>query len=217
VVTSPGGRAPDEGADGETSRRQIAVVFAKSADTLRVEIGGREVLRAPVPSPGPFPSGNVALRSPGGQVLWDDVRITGTLDREWIESMMEIAVRLTMKDEYEPDDTWPAAHELMADGAEQARTLSPEGDVDWVSVATRAGAGRVLVETRKLSLGITTELAAFASDGKTPLQTSASGTALIDRAGIQVGTCAVRGAVGARSGGIVRHGGIVWIAAPGAT
>ncbi len=173
---APGGRAPDEDADGETARRRIAVLFAKSKDTIRVEIGGREVLRAPVPSPDPFPSGNVALRSPGGRVLWDDVRITGTLDSEWIESMMEVAVRLTMKDEYEPDDTWPAAHEIMADGAEQARTLSPEGDVDWVSVATPKGATRVLVETRGLNLGISTELAAFASDGKTPLRTSASGT-----------------------------------------
>ncbi|MHC4198843.1 MAG: hypothetical protein ACYSU0_02560 [Planctomycetota bacterium] len=171
---SPDGRAPDEDADAETARRRIVVLFAKSEDTLRVEVGGREVLRAPVPSPDPFPSGNVALRSPGGRVLWDDVRITGTLDRDWIESMMEIAVRLTMRDEYEPDDTWPAAHELMADGAEQARTLSPEGDVDWVSVATSAGAGRVLVETSDTSLGITTELAAFASDGKTALETSAS-------------------------------------------
>jgi len=171
---SPGGRAPDEDTDAETARRRIAVLFAKSEDTLRVEIGGREVLRAPVPSPDPFPSGNVALRSPGGRVLWDDVRIRGTLDREWIESMMEVAVRLTMKDEYEPDDTWPAAHELMAGGAEQARTLSPEGDVDWVSVATSAGTKRVLVETHELHLGISTELAAFASDGKTPLRTSAS-------------------------------------------
>jgi hypothetical protein len=173
---APGGRVPDGDAEAALRRRRIAVLFAKSKDTLRVEIGGQEVLRAPVPSPDPFPSGNVALRSPGGQVLWDDVRIRGTLDREWIESMMKIAVQLTMKDEYEPDDTWPAAQELMAGGVEQARTFSPEGDVDWVSVAAPGAATRVLVETRKLRLGITTELTAFASDGKTPLETSASGT-----------------------------------------
>lgn len=149
--------------------RRCRVLFAKSEDTLRVETDGREILRAPLPSPDPFPVGNVALRSPGGRALWDNVRITGTLDREWIESMMRFEVRLTGKDDYEPDDAWPAARELLAGGTEQVRSFSPEGDVDWVSVAAPEGARRVLVETRDLHLGITTDFAAFASDGKTPL------------------------------------------------
>ncbi len=149
--------------------RRIAALFVKSEDALRVELDGREVLRAPLPSPDPFPGGNVALRSPGGRVLWDDVRITGTLDPDWIEVMMAMAVRLTGRDDFEPDDTWPTARELLADGSEQERSFSPWGDVDWVSVAVPEGVRFVRVETLDLHLGIGTELAVFGPDGKTPL------------------------------------------------
>jgi hypothetical protein len=100
---------------------------------------------------------------------WDDVRITGALDPEWVEARMAVAVRLTGPDPFEPDDTWSTARELAGDASEQERTFAPEGDVDWVTVAVPAGAERMAVETRDIHLGITTELAAFGADGRTPL------------------------------------------------
>jgi len=152
--------------------RKLRVVFAKTETELTLTIDGIEITRAPLPSPDPFPAGNVALRTTGF-ARWDDVRITGTLDPDWVETRMAIAVRLTGPDPFEPDDTWSTARELAGDGAEQERTFSPEGDVDWVTVAVPPGAGRFAVETRDIHLGITTELAAFGADGRTPLESEA--------------------------------------------
>jgi len=149
--------------------RKLRVVFAKTEAELTLKIDDEVVARAPLPSPDPFPAGNVALRTTG-VARWDDVRITGTLDRDWVETRMAIAVRLTGSDPFEPDDTWPTARELAGDGSEQERTFSPEGDVDWVTVAVPPGAERMAVETRDIHLGVTTELAAFGADGRTPLE-----------------------------------------------
>ncbi len=128
------------------------------------------VPEAPLGRRDPWSEGNIALRSRGGRVLWDNVRITGRLSRKWLEERMEIATRLTGPDHYEPDDVWAMSRELAADGKEQIRTLSPAGDVDWITVAVPEGVKSVSVETRGLELGISMELSAFDIDGKTRLE-----------------------------------------------
>ncbi len=149
--------------------RKLRVVFSKTKDFLALEVDGVEAARAPLPSPDPFPSGNIALRTTG-VARWDDVRITGTLDADWVEARMAVAVRLTGPDDSEPDDTWSTAREFAGDGSDEERTLAPKGDVDWVTVAVPAGAERMVVKTRDIHLGITTKLAAFGADGRTPLE-----------------------------------------------
>jgi len=149
--------------------RRLRVVFAKTEAELTLTIDGTVITRASLPKPDSFPAGNVALRTTG-VARWDNVRIAGVLDTDWAETRMAIAVRLTGPDPFEPDDTWSTARELAGDGSEQERTFSPEGDVDWVTVAVPPGAGRIAVETRDIHLGITTELAAFGADGRTPLE-----------------------------------------------
>ena len=172
-------KAPDEGVesvdlsepaklDSSAAGRRLAVRFSKTKDLLRLEVDGREAARAPVPSPDPFPDGNIALRTTG-VARWDDVRITGTLGPRWVEARMAVAVRLTGPDQFEPDDTWSTAHELAGDGSDEERTFAPQGDVDWVTIAVPAGAERMVVETRDLHLGIATELAVFGADGRTPV------------------------------------------------
>ncbi len=152
--------------------RRMRVVFTKTEGELKLAVDGIEAARAPLPSPDPFLAGNVALRTTG-VARWDDVRITGTLDREWVEARMAVAVRLTGPDDAEPDDTWSTARELMGGGTEEERTFAPEGDVDWVTVAVPAGVERIAVETRDIHLGVTTELAAFGADGRTPIEAQA--------------------------------------------
>jgi hypothetical protein len=170
-------KKPEEGAESEdlcdpvklpapAEGRRLRVVFSKTEGEIKLAVDGIVAARAPLPSPDPFPAGNVALRTTG-LARWDDVRITGTLDPEWVEARMAVAVRLTGPDPFEPDDTWSTARELAGDASEQERSFAPEGDVDWVTVAVPAGAGRIAVETRDIHLGITTELAAFGADGRT--------------------------------------------------
>jgi hypothetical protein len=149
--------------------RRMRIVFTKTEGELALAVDGVEAARAPLPSPDPFPAGNVALRTTG-LARWDDVRITGTLDPEWIEARMAVAVRLTGLDVAEPDDTWSTARELMGGGSEEERTFAPEGDVDWVTVAVPAGVETIAVETHDIHLGITTELTAFGADGRTPIE-----------------------------------------------
>jgi hypothetical protein len=148
--------------------RRLRVVFSKTKDFLSLVVNDVEVARAPLPSPDLFPGGNVALRTTG-VARWDNVQITGTLGDEWVEARMAVAVKLTGPDPFEPDDTWSTAREFAGDGSDEERTLAPEGDIDWVTVAVPEGAERMIVKTRDIHLGITTELAAFGADGRTPL------------------------------------------------
>lgn len=157
------------------ARRRLRVRFTRTEEALFAEVDGMRVeapliMEAPFGRRHPWSGGNVALRSPGGRVLWDDVRITGRLSRKWLEERMEIATRLTGPDFYEPDDVWAMSRELAADGKEQLRTLSPAGDVDWITVAVPEGAKSVSVETRGLELGIGTKVSVFDIDGKTRLE-----------------------------------------------
>ena len=149
--------------------RRLRVVFARTKDALTVEIDGARVIGAALPEPDPWPVGNVALRSPSGRALWDDVRMTGRLSRSWLEETIDIAIQLTGTDYYEPDDVWPMARELAANAEEQVRTFSPAGDVDWITVAVPEDAETVTVETLGLELGIDMVVSVFEIDGRTPL------------------------------------------------
>jgi len=145
--------------------RRMAVVFARAADRLSVAIDGRELVAASVPDDARFDGGNVSLLAQEGTILWESVRIVGTLSPEWIDSRMSELLSFTGPDQYESDDVWTTAREIQADGTEQARTMSPDGDVDWALVVVPEGTSAVRVETCDIGLGIDTELAAFAADG----------------------------------------------------
>jgi len=141
-----------------------------SDEELRVELAGRWSARARVPPGMARREGNIALRSPGGRVLWDDVRIRGEMSREWLEDRLHAALALLGEDEFEPDDSWTYSRELLADGTEQSRTLCPENDADWVSVVAPGSGGAVLVETVGLHFGVRTTLDIFEADGRTPIE-----------------------------------------------
>jgi hypothetical protein len=167
-IAPPAGRTSEACGPAPAGRR-LHVVFARTEDSLSVEIDGARVIGAALPVPDPWPAGNVALRSPSGSALWDDVRITGRFSRAWLEETIDIAIQLTGTDYYEPDDVWPMARELAANAEDQVRTFSPAGDVDWITVAVPEDAEAVTIETLGLELGIDMVASVFEIDGRTPL------------------------------------------------
>lgn len=165
---------------------RLAASIELAATELRAELAAADPEGVPfrfsgqarLPSGAVRPEGNIALRSQlpssrrpdgTGRVVWDNVRIAAEISRQWLEDRLHAALALLGPDEFEPDDSWTRAREIVADGSEQSRTFFPAGDVDWVSVAAPKGSLAVLVETLSPRYGVSTLLEAFDVDGKTAL------------------------------------------------
>ena len=147
----------------------VTVVFARSDTELWLTVDGKEVIRTFIGDDDPIKSGNIALRTKG-KALWDNIRITGTVDPDWLKDRLFVSLSLLSRDNYEPDGSWTMARELITGSRTQSRTLFPLRDVDWISVPVPAGAAAVEFELKRPRFGVNPEIEVYESDGRTPAE-----------------------------------------------
>jgi len=113
---------------------------------------------------GDYPVMLIVQNPCGSDLATGMVEITA---RTWHIYLPLVAKNLYLGDDYEPDDTPPAAKPLPLGGT-QVHTIDPAGDVDWVYVDLAAGQSYYFA-TGGLGPDTDTALALYAADGQTQL------------------------------------------------